>query len=319
MLAVCLVTATALIPAHQEKRFVAFMRDNGYSFTGSEYHFRFGLYLSHARHVQEHNAAGLGFTLSLNKFAVYTPAEYKFLLGARPSSHDPSLSTPFAASDRDPPDSWDWRTEGAVLPVKDQGQCGSCWAFSAISAQESQNYIVNKVLTSLSEQNLIDCVVYCTGCDGGSVSSAYNYVIQRQSGKFNTEAGYPYTAREDPCRFSEADATSLLVATGTVVPESESALLNVVYLYGPVTVLIDASHVSFQLYKSGVYDEPACSTSNLDHALVVVGYGAFGTVEYWIARNSWGTSWGEDGYILMSRNKGNQCGIATLGIIPKDE
>jgi cathepsin L len=320
MFALCFgLAASALIHAHQERSFVAFMRDNGYGFTGDEYQFRLGLYLANSRFVQEHNAAERGFTLELNRLAVFTPAEYKALLGARAQAVDGPAASAYRGSGAAAPDSWDWRTQGAVNAIKDQGQCGSCWAFSAIGAQESQYFIVNKVLQSLSEQNLVDCVTSCSGCGGGWPSSAYTYVVQRQAGKFNTEAAYPYTARDGSCRYSASGATSLVTGYSTVTKGSESALLDAVYNNGPVSVAIDASHNSFQLYKSGVYNEPACSTSNLDHAVVVIGYGQSGSTPYWLVRNSWGTSWGQQGYIWMSRNKNNQCGIATTAVVPKDK
>jgi cathepsin L len=317
MLAFCLgLASAALIHTHQEKSFVAFMRENGLAYTGDQYQFRLGLYLANTRYVQEHNAADKGFLVELNKFAVYTPAEYKTLLGARQAPIDAPV---LKLSGRAAPDAYDWRTQGGVGPIKDQGQCGSCWAFSAIGAQESQYYITNKVLQSLSEQNLVDCVTSCYGCDGGWPSQAYTYVVQRQSGKFNLESAYPYTARDGTCRYSSSGAVSLVTGYSSVTKGSESALLDATYNNGPVSVAIDASHNSFQLYKSGVYNEASCSTSNLDHAVVVVGYGNSGSTPYWIVRNSWGTSWGIQGYIWMSRNKNNQCGIATTAVVPKDK
>jgi cathepsin L len=319
MIALCLalVSSAPLIHDHQEKSFVAYMRDNGYAFTGEEYQFRLGLYLANARYVQEHNAANGDFTLGLNALAVYTPAEYKTLLGAVQAPIEGPYSTPYVPSNRAAPDSYDWRSQGAVNAIRDQAQCGSCWAFSAIAAQESQYYIVAKSLQQLSEQNLVDCVTSCSGCNGGWPSSAYTYVVQRQSGKISTRASYAYTARDGTCRYSASSATSLVTGYSSITKGSESALLDAAYNNGPVSVAIDASKNSFQLYKSGVYNEPSCSTSSLDHAVVVVGWGTSGSSPYWIVRNSWGTSWGIQGYIWMSRNKNNQCGIATTAVVPK--
>jgi cathepsin L len=171
------------------------------------------------------------------------------------SRQAPIEGTPVKASGVNAPDSYDWRSQGAVVAIKDQDQCGSCWAFSAISAQESQYFIVNKVLTSLSEQNLVDCATSCSGCNGGWPSSAYTYVISKQSGKFHTESAYPYTARDGSCKYSASGATSLIKSYSSISSGSETALLNACYTIRPVSVAIDASHNSFQLYKSGVYNE----------------------------------------------------------------
>jgi cathepsin L len=321
MIALCLAFATSapFIHVHQEKSFLSYMRSHGYSFTGDEYHFRLGLYLAHSRYVHEHTAAGKSFTLEMNALAVYTPAEYKTLLGGVPNSADGPFSTPYARSGRSVPDAYDWRSQGAVNAVKDQGQCGSCWAFSAISAQESQYYITAKSLQVLSEQNLVDCVTSCSGCNGGMPSDAYTYVVASQGGKFSLGKDYPYTAHDGSCRFSAAAAVSRITGYTSVAKGSESALLDAAYNGGPAAIAIDASKTSFQLYKSGVYNEPSCSSTNLDHAVVLVGWGVADAGQYWIVRNSWGANWGLQGYIWMSRNKNNQCGIATEAIVPKDK
>jgi cathepsin L len=313
-----LAFSAPLIKPHQEKSFVSYMREHGLAYTGDEYQFRLGLFLANSRYVQEFNAANNGFTLEVNKFAVYTQAEYQTLLGARVSSTDGPLSTPYKPSGVAAPDSYDWRTQGAVVGIKDQGQCGSCWAFSAIAAQESQYYIVQKSLQSLSEQNLVDCVTTCDGCDGGLEELAYQYIIQKQGGLLNLETDYPYTARDGTCRYNAAKGYNKVVSYQNVKSGDENDLLNYVGTVGVADVAIDASHNSFQLYKSGVYNEPSCGNSeySLDHAVGCIGYGTDGSTAYWLVRNSWGTSWGEKGYIRMSRNKNNQCGIATDALVP---
>jgi cathepsin L len=306
-----------VVRAHEEKSFVSHMRSYGLLFTGDEYHFRFGVYLANARRVREENAKGRSFRVGLNHLATFTPAEYKALLGARPRP----VGKP-KASKRvrdDPPDSFDYRDKGAVNPIKDQGQCGSCWAFSAIGAQESQYFLVNGTLQSLSEQNLVDCVNTDYGCDGGLPQDAYDYVIRYQGGKFETEKDYPYTAQDGKCRWDASKGTSNIVRYDTVIEGNETDLLQKVWTQGPVSVGIDASSWDFQLYSGGVYDEPDCSSYDLDHGVVVIGWGSDQGKAYWLVRNSWGTDWGIQGYIEMSRNKRNQCGIATSAIVPVDQ
>jgi cathepsin L len=212
------------------------------------------------------------------------------------------------------PDSWDWRDQKVVQGVKDQGQCGSCWAFASIGAEESMFAINQNQLYNLSEQNLVDCDVYDSGCSGGSFEGAYFYVYDNQDGYFSTEDQYPYTAQDGSCKYVQGPA--YLTDFGTLANPTEANLLAVVYDYGPVATAIDASHNSFQLYTGGIYDEPACSSSDLDHGVLTIGYGSENGVDYWIVKNSWGASWGEKGFIRMSRNKNNQCGIASDGVVP---
>jgi cathepsin L len=206
---------------------------------------------------------------------------------------------------------YDWRSEKVVQVVKDQGKCGSCWAFGAIAAQESAWAITFEKLYSLSEQNLVDCVSLSKGCDGGNADIAYLWVALLQNGLFNSEANYPYTAKQGKCAFDPKDGLTTLVDFGTVA-KTEAAVLNVLYVLGPLTIAIDASHQSFQLYKSGVYNEPACSSTKLDHAVTLIGWGP----GYFLVKNSWGTGWGEAGYIKMTRNGSNQCGVASDAVLP---
>merc|ERR1712035_215593 len=172
------------------------------------------------------------------------------------------------------PASVDWRQSGYVTPVKDQKQCGSCWAFSAVGALEGQNFRKTGQLVSLSEQNLVDCSKDNSGCNGGLMDYAFEYV--KSNGGIDTESSYPYTARDGVCKYNAANKGD----------------------------------------SSGVYNEPRCSSRSLDHGVLAVGYGSDASGDYWIVKNSWGKAWGESGYIRMSRNKSNQCGVATEASYP---
>ncbi|EAY06906.1 Clan CA, family C1, cathepsin L-like cysteine peptidase [Trichomonas vaginalis G3] len=312
MFAFLLSGATSNVLKHEEKAFLAYMRETGNFFTGDEYHFRLGIYLANKRLVQEHNAANKGFKLGLNKLAHLTQSEYRSLLGAKRLGQK---SGNFFKCDAPANDAVDWRDKGIVNKIKDQGQCGSCWAFSAIQASESRYAQANKQLLDLAEQNIVDCVTSCYGCNGGWPSKAIDYVVKHQAGKFMLTADYPYTARDGTCKFHASKSVGLTKGYDEV-KDTEAELAKAASK-GVVSVCIDASHYSFQLYTSGIYDEPSCSAWNLDHAVGLVGYGTEGSKNYWIVRNSWGTSWGEQGYIRMIKDKSNQCGIASEAILPK--
>jgi cathepsin L len=205
-----------------------------------------------------------------------------------------------------------------VNAIKDQGQCSSCWAFGAVQAAETAYFLAKGKLLSFSESNLNDCVKTCDGCDGGWAYVAYDWILGQQDGYFMLESDYPYKPVQGSCKFDRSKGFGPMTGYMVGTPGSEQDLHDKVTNVGAATIAIDASNWSFQLYTSGVYDEPSCSTSYLDHEVGCIGYGTTsGGVDYWIVRNSWGTSWGISGYIWMSRNKNNQCGIATEPYYPR--
>jgi cathepsin L len=289
------------------------MRETNQLFTGEEYQARLGIWLTNKRLIQEHNAANKGFFLEANKFAHLTPSEYKSMLGFRMNLAPQGKTLETAAPNVD---SIDWRQKGVVNAVKDQASCGSCWAFSTIQAMESHWAINHNKLFSLSEQNLVDCVTSCYGCNGGLMTSAYSYVVSKQSGKFQLETDYPYTGKEGSCNFQSGRAPAPVVTGYVEIKKGSESDLAAKVALGPVCIAIDASHSSFQLYSSGIYDESSCSSTSLDHGVGCVGFGSTGGVSYWIVRNSWGTSWGENGYVRMVKDKSNQCGEATMACYP---
>jgi cathepsin L len=291
------------------------MRETGNMFTGEEYQTRFGIWMANKRLVQEHNAGKFSFTVAVNKLAHLTPAEYRSMLGFRMNKAQRKAVA--AKSSFQAPDAIDWRQKGAVNAVQDQASCGSCWAFSACQAQESAYQINYGKLQKLSEQNLVDCVTTCSGCNGGLMTSAYEYVVSKQGGLFMLETDYPYTGKDGSCQFVKSKGVSKCTGYVEIAEGSETDLAEKVASMGPAAIAIDASNWSFQMYSSGIYDESACSAYDLDHGVGCVGYGAEGGVKYWIVRNSWGTSWGENGYIRMVKDKNNQCGEASMACIPK--
>ncbi|XP_071499156.1 procathepsin L-like [Diadema antillarum] len=270
-------------------------------------------------HNLDHSIGKRSFTLGMNKYGDLRTSEVRSTMnGYRQSNLTKSVGSTFLTpSAIQLPDTVDWRTKGYVTPVKDQGQCGSCWAFSTTGSLEGQTFKKTGKLVSLSEQNLVDCSRSegNMGCEGGLMDQGFQYVEDNKG--IDSEECYPYEAEDETCHYN-AQCDSAEVTGYTDVPSGEEdKLKEAVATVGPISVAIDASHTSFQLYEGGVYDEPSCSSSQLDHGVLVVGYGTQDGQDYWLVKNSWGTSWGMEGYIMMSRNKDNQCGIATSASYPR--
>ncbi|KAK0429289.1 hypothetical protein QR680_011294 [Steinernema hermaphroditum] len=258
------------------------------------------------------------FQVDLNPLADRTPEEYRRLNGFRRTPRNQSRPLFRVSLDAEIPDSVDWREHGYVTEVKDQGDCGSCWAFSATGALEGQLKRASGRLVSLSEQNLVDCAgaFGTSGCNGASgVDGAFEYV--RANGGIDTEESYPYTAKNGWCRFQRSAVGTVDVDVVDIAPGDEEQLKKAVATVGPVSVAIDANHASFRQYQGGVFFEPQCSSQELSHGVLIVGYGSDPKDgDYWIVKNSWGVGWGEKGYVRMARNRGNNCGIATTASYP---
>ncbi|XP_072449859.1 procathepsin L-like [Chiloscyllium punctatum] len=205
----------------------------------------------------------------------------------------------------------DWRKKGLVTPVKSQGSCGSCWAFSVTGAIEGQWAKICKRLVSLSEQNLLDCDKSNYGCNGGFKTRAFKYV--KRNG-IQSEKAYPYKAKQSRCKFRK-DKIAARIKNYKQVKRSERYLAMDLRRRGPIAVSLNAHPRSFHLYKQGVYSDPEC-TQRRGHAVLVVGFGRENGINYWLVKNSWGTRWGEKGYIKIAKDRGNLCGIANYGVYP---
>ncbi|KAJ9594524.1 hypothetical protein L9F63_014037, partial [Diploptera punctata] len=217
------------------------------------------------------------------------------------------------------PDEIDWRNLGAVSNVKDQRHCGSCYAFSAVASLEGQQFRKSGRLTALSEQNIVDCShEYTFGCSGGTAKDTFRYI--RENGGIDTEESYPYIAYKQGCRYNNKTVGAHVTGHVELPTGDEQKLKEAVAVIGPVSVAIDANQSGFRGYSEGIYCEEGCGNSlyYLSHEVVVVGYGTDVKTkqDYWLVKNSFGTRWGENGYIRMCRNKNNKCGIATDAIYP---
>ncbi|NXA12321.1 CATS protein, partial [Sapayoa aenigma] len=267
-------------------------------------------------HNLEHSLGLRSYTLGMNHLGDMTSEEVAALLtGLRVAPRPRRVSTFRPNPGTDIPETMDWREKGCVTEVKNQGACGSCWAFSAVGALEAQVKLKTGNLVSLSAQNLVDCsgMYGNKGCAGGFMTEAFQYIIDNHG--IESEESYPYTAQNGTCRYN-ASASAASCSRYVELPEGdEAALRESVATVGPVAVAIDASRSTFFLYRSGVYDDPQC-TQDVNHGVLVVGYGSLENKDYWLVKNSWGVWFGDSGYIRMARNASNRCGIASYASYP---
>ncbi|KAL4586361.1 hypothetical protein LXL04_010997 [Taraxacum kok-saghyz] len=291
----------------------------------NEQQLRFGIYKSNLEYINYINSQNVSYKLTDNKYADMTHEEFStFHFGYNGQEHSDSgeLNNSHSKSNttEDLPEDVDWRKRGAVTHVRDQDHCGACWAFSAVAAIEGINKIKGGNLTILSEQMLVDCDVNNgdKGCRGGIMEKAYQFV--KKNGGITTEQVYPYVGIDEGCNKSKAKDTVVRLRGYESIKSKDEKSLQSAVAKQPVSVPIAAEFL-FQLYGSGVYSGP-CG-SHLNHAVTVVGYGKEEDEKegrkYWIIKNSWGTDWGENGYMRLERGteeKGGKCGIAKDSTYP---
>ncbi|KDP47019.1 hypothetical protein JCGZ_10746 [Jatropha curcas] len=279
---------------------------------------RFEVFKDNLMHIDHRNRDITTYWLGLNDFADLTHEEFKSkYLGLNTEFPKRGTSSDFTYRDIvDLPKSIDWRKKGAVTSVKNQGSCGSCWAFSTVAAVEGINQIVTGNLTSLSEQELIDCdTSFNNGCNGGLMDYAFEYIMN--NGGLHKEDDYPYLMEEGTCDEKREEMEVVSISGYHDVPENDEVSLLKALAHQPLSVAIEASGRDFQFYKGGVFTGP-CG-ADLDHGVAAVGYGASKGLDYIIVKNSWGPKWGENGYIRMKRNTGKPeglCGINKMASYP---
>ena len=327
-------TTTAASTTTTVEAFEAWMARHGVTYEHAhEYAERMKIFAENAAFVVEHNAkyalGEVSHWVGLNAFAASTREEFKQLLGYDASSrvlkareNEDEYKKTWRYADVDVPEEIDWVERGAVTKVKNQGRCGSCWAFSTSGAVEGLNQIKTGRLVSLSEQEMVSCSHENSGCNGGLMDNAFKWIIQ--NGGLDSEHQYPYVALAEECEDAKLRMHMATIDGFEDVPAGDEDALEKAVAMQPVSVAIEADHQSFQLYEGGVYDAHDCG-EDIDHGVLVVGYGIDHNTthpkhhrHYWKIKNSWG-QWGENGYIRIARRvkrENGQCGITTAASYP---
>ena len=284
-----------------------------------EFRVRLEHFVRNGHIINEHNATESSYKLGHNQFSDWSPEEYSRILGYKRGTRllkadggdceNPTLAT------NGLPTEVNWVDAGAVTGVKDQGACGSCWAFSTTGSLEGAHFVATGELLSFSEQQLVSCnkTSINQGCNGGFQDEAYKYY--EDGAKAELESVYPYPSGnygyDGKCLYDEASTTAVTVSNYTCVTPSQVDQMKAAVANQPTAVAIQANMPCFQFYHSGVMDNQNCGT-NLDHAVLAVGYGTDAATgkDYWLVKNSWNTSWGDKGYIKLAMDDSDgACGV----------
>jgi C1A family cysteine protease len=289
-----------------QDQFVNFVQKYNKQYDSEEFGKRYSIFKDNVKRISELNTQQTTATFGINKFADLTPAEFSKMYKGYKKTNATVPTGVFAPMGipQQAPSSWDWRTKGVVSAVKDQGQCGSCWAFSATEGVESAWAMAGHPMDILAPQQIVDCDTQDSGCDGGDLPTAFAYVHKEG---LEGESDYPYKGVDESCHYDAKDVEVHISGFAyATTSRSEPAMLTASYSHGPLSICVDAS--SWQTYSGGIVTKN-CGT-DLDHCVQIVGWAtSTNNVDYWIIRNSWGTDWGISGYIYVERNK-DLCGVA---------
>lgn len=299
-------------------QWIQFKQINLKNFSPEEDLLRFDIFKKNLKRIEELTTKftnGLiTHQVAINKFADLTKEEFvqQYLKASAPQQRSKREEPRANRTTRQASAYMDWTSMGAVTPIKDQGFCASCWAFSTVGALEGQYFLRTGTLVSFSEQNLVDCSVDQTnnGCNGGWMANAFQYL---NGHAITTQDVYPYYAQQQQCQ-QAAGTYQVSVQGYQAISPTEESLQQAVSSIGPIAAAIDATNLQF--YAGGVYRDDECVYGQVNHGILVVGYGSEGGRDYWLVKNSWGPQWGENGYFKLIRNKNNQCNIATYAMYP---
>ena len=288
---------------------------------------RFQIFKENVITIFQHNLEKKeNYTMGINQYTDLTSAEFEknvirggFIGTSASSLRGKSKCSQYTYQQIKVPSSIDWRELGAVTPVKDQGQCGSCWSFSATGAMEGAWSIATGNLVSLSEEQLVDCSKRYgnLGCNGGLMDNAFQYAIDNG---MCVESDYPYTASSGSSGSCQSTCEpEVTIADCADVPANNQLALKEAVSFGPVSIAIEADTRIFQSYSSGVITSSTCGT-DLDHGVLIVGYGTEDGIDYWLVKNSWSSTWGDEGYVKIERSDSTNdigiCGIAAQPSFP---
>jgi len=311
-----LIAVALAIPSEEELKaqFAEFTHKYHKVYAANEFDLRFANFKASVARAEAMQAASSSAKYGITKFSDMSEEEFRSTILMKSVPQKSSRTVPVSGvsvPDPNAPAAFDWRDHNAVTPVKDQGQCGSCWAFSATEAIESAWILKGRATTStvnLAPQQIVDCdtIDGVEGCNGGLTESAYDYIIQAGGQEPNSD--YPYTAVNGKCKF-ESKYVDAKISAFTSISKEETALPTNLATIGPLSICLDAAH--WQDYQSGVLTNLECCPllkCQMDHCVQLVGYNTTASTPYWIVRNSWNTDWGVNGYIYLEMNK-NTCGI----------
>ena len=311
LILVALLALTFCIDNSERKTFQEFQKflikyNKKYN-TIAEYFLRYNVFKKNLQRFSQNKAS---YKMGINQFTDLTPTEFRkgYLNLDMKLVNKINYKKVSVNSKNDAPESWNWVDEGVFGPVKDQGYCGSCWAFSTMGNIEALNAMKTKEYVALSEQQLVDCdTEYDQGCNGGLMEYAFAYLVEKGC---MTEKDYPYVGYDDTCHYDESKVFLRIDSWLMLDTQDENEIKEFLYTNGPLAIAINAD--PFQYYTGGIIDEDewSCDPEGLNHGVVLVGYGNESGVDYWIIRNSWGDYWGEDGYVRVARGKGT-CGVNT--------
>jgi len=317
---VFLLSLGVVLGGDVQQLFVDFAKTYYKHYSTEEFFDRFEIFKANLDKIEAHNKQQLSWTLGVTQFADLTAEEFeKLYLGKVKRSpvvlpKRTQVIAPATTSAADP--AFDWRSKGAISPVRNQGQCGSCWAMTVVSAIESACYIVTHNLTALSTQALMDCSTAAgnQGCNGGYVDESFTWIA---ANPLPADACYPYTAQSGKCSHKCPPIKWCKVTGFKDITKGDEAAMMTAVNKQPLAVAIEADQSSFQFYTGGVIDDAKCGKS-LDHTLLLIGYGTDSGKQYWTLQNTWGDTFGEKGYVRLIRNK-DECGVADMVSYPTVE